>query len=320
MKKFFFIIIFIIIILSFTNQQISLANEKEPYTIESTICNYKSEVNGIEKSICIEHIMFNANINNQNHLLEAVIYRPMDDKQHQVMIFTHGRKGPNPPKNPRQYLAYNNICKYFAGEDLVVMYVVRRGFGNSEGSIMDEYKDTPLSSGLEMVKDLSAAIDYIKTKDYVLKDKYVIAGHSQGGWAALSSSTVKIDGVACVINFSGATNYAKAPRISNWQPVVNRNLTETCKILGKSNKVPTLWIYGTDEPNRTPDQTKEMFDTFVSSGGNGNLIILPGIDHDTTNSSAIKLWQVEVRKFLEKNSIVNLQNNSVLPSHNKLVA
>jgi dienelactone hydrolase len=300
MRKVFLLIV---IIFSFANQQVTLADGNAPYTIENTIYNYKDKVDGIEKPISIEHIMFNGKINGQTHLLEAVIYRPLDDKQHPVMIFAHGRKGPYPPKNPKEYLAYDSVCKYFAKEDLVVMFVIRRGFGNSEGSAMDEYKDTPLLSGLEMVKDLSTAVDYIKSKDYVLKDKYVIAGHSQGGWAALSSSTVKIDGVTCVINFSGATNYANAPRIPNWQPVVNRDLAETCKVLGKSNKVPTLWIYGAEEPNRTINETEEMFNTFVSSGGNAKLIILPGIGHSTTNLNAIELWQADVHQFLVANGI-----------------
>lgn len=314
------IFLLFIIILLFTNQQLIFANEKAPYTIESNIYIYKNGLERIEKPISIEHIMFPAKINGQNHLLEAVIYRPLDDKHHPVMIFTHGRNGPYPPKNPKEYLSYNRVCKYFAGEGLAVMYVIRRGFGNSEGSTMDEYKETSLLSGLEMVKDLSAAVDYIKTKDYVLKDKFIIAGHSQGGCAALSSSIVKIDGVTCVINFSGATNYANAPRIPNWQRVVNREFAENCKVLGKSNKVPTLWIYGADEPNRTISETKAMFDTFVLSGGNAKLMILPGIGHDTTSLNAIELWQVEVRNFLEANGVINLQNKQILPLHNKLVA
>lgn len=137
-----------------------------------------------------EHVMFPATINGKNLMLEMTIDRPDDDQQYPVLLFTHGHHGPYPEQDINTYKYFNKAKWRFSKEHLIVVQVIRRGFGLSEGSDMDEYKATPIESGIEMVKDIEQAIIYMKTKPYVMNDKFVVAGHSQGGWAALAAASV----------------------------------------------------------------------------------------------------------------------------------
>lgn len=256
-------------------------------------------------SYIFEHIMFPAIINNKKLMLEMTIDRPDDNKQYPVLILTHGRHGPYPENNLATYAQFKKVTQLFLDEKLIVAHVVRRGFGLSEGSVMDEYKATPIESGMEMVKDIEQALIYMKSKPYVIKNKFVIGGHSQGGWAALSAASANLDGVICIINFSGATNYSNAPRGAGWQRGANADMANDCIQLGRKATIPSLWIYGDAEPNRTVDETEKMFSEYTNAGGNGKLILLPGIHHDTINPKAQALWVKQVHEFLIENRVIN---------------
>lgn len=256
-------------------------------------------------SYIFEHMMVPAIINDEKLMLEMTIDRPDDNKQYPVLLLTHGRHGPYPEKNSNTYAYFRKVNRRFLAERLIVVHVVRRGFGLSEGSVMDEYKATPFEAGMEMVKDIEQALTYMKSKTYVMKNNFVIGGHSQGGWAALSAASAKLNGVACIINFSGATNYSNAPRGIGWQRGANADMTRDCIQLGKTSTIPSLWIYGDAEPNRTVDETEKMFLEYTREGGKAKLILLPGIHHDTINPNAQELWAKQFHDFLIENQVIN---------------
>lgn len=274
-------------------------SDLEYKSIESNKYNLAGSAN------IFEHIMFPAIINDKKLMLEMTIDRPDDNKQYPVLILTHGRHGPYPENNPNTYEQFKKVNWRFLKEKLIVVHVVRRGFGLSEGSVMDEYKTTPIASGREMVKDIEQALLYMKAKPYVIKNKFVVGGHSQGGWAALVAASANLDGVVCIINFSGATNYSNAPRGAGWQSGANADMSNDCIELGKAATIPSLWIYGDAEPNRTVDETEKMFSEYTNAGGKAKLILLPGIHHDTISPNAQDLWAKQLHEFLIENRIVN---------------
>jgi len=250
-----------------------------------------------------EHIMFPGIINDKKIMLEMTVDRPDDNKQYPVLILTHGRHGPYPENNPNTYAQFKKVNWRFLNEKLIVVHIVRRGFGLSEGSVMDEYKATPIDSGMEMVKDIEQALIYMKSKPYVIKNKFAVGGHSQGGWAALATASANLDGVVCIINFSGATNYSTARRGLGWQRGANADMANDCVKLGRTSTIPSLWIYGDAEPNRTVDETEKMFSEYTRAGGKAKLILLPGIQHDTISPKAQDLWAQQLHGFLVENGL-----------------
>jgi len=210
-----------------------------------------------------------------------------------------------PKKNLNACKAFDSIKNFFLKEGLVVAQLSRRGAGLSEGSEMDEYKMTPIESGMEMVKDIRQALIYMKSKSYTNKNKFVIGGHSQGGWAALAAASSNLKGVKCVINFSGAVNYRKRPQAGDWAHKANFDFIQACKKLAQTTKVSSLWIYGDKDKNHKENDIKAMYLAYEQFGGKADLLILPNTEHNTINSKAQKLWAKVCYEFLLKNKIIS---------------
>jgi dienelactone hydrolase len=225
-------------------------------------------------AVTTENFTFTATIDNKEYLLEGKLYNPQNGKkQHPVIVITHGRNGPNPSRIPNQVEGYKALNTTLAEKGYLVMMLVRRGYGNSQGPD-SEFLDTASESGLAGAQDVKSAVDYLRKRPDVIKDKVVVIGQSQGGWVALASSTVKIDGVIGTINISGATNFRQGMNKGIRSSSVEGALEESSRSFGKNAKVPVLWIYSEND-NHLPDSVKAWFSAFESAGGKGTLAIKP---------------------------------------------
>jgi dienelactone hydrolase len=172
---------------------------------------------------------------------------------------------------------FDNLCSVLAQNGYTVMMLVRRGYGCSDGPD-SELKDTPYASGLEASKDLLSAVEFMKTQPYVDASKIVVMGASQGGFAAIAFSTLKVDGVLGTVNISGGVNYTsidsdpKPTRYSKW--------ASACGEYGKINTIPTLWIYSENDFHIPPEASQPMFKSFQDEGGKGTFVMKPAYGDD----------------------------------------
>ncbi len=226
-----------------------------------------------ELRIKTEYEKFIATIDNKDYQLEAMIYRPSDNYMHPLIIMNHGRNGKYASVYSNESKTLSTLCSALAEKGYVVMLLVRRGYGNSQGPD-SELKETAVTSGLEACKDVKSAIIFMKQKSYVTKDKIVVIGHSQGGWVALASSTQKIDGLLGTVNLCGGTNYENMGS-GKINEEVQSHWIWASGILGEKNIVPTLWIYSENDRNHPVRYVNKMFEAFEKSGGKGKLIIKP---------------------------------------------
>lgn len=191
-----------------------------------------------------------------------------------------------------------------ADRGYVVMMLVRRGYGKSQGPDA-EFKDTAAESGLEAAKDINCAVAYLRQQPFANKDRGLIIGHSQGGWAALAAATVRMEGVRGVVNLSGGTNYRKMGdgRVT---PAVQTHWVGACRELGKSAVVPSLWIYTENDRTHPPVYVRQMFEAFQSAGGKAQLVLKPAYKdngHAFVNEPA--LFLTELLEFFAKVGLTN---------------
>lgn len=247
------------------------SNHHAQWVIQKKIRLTKPAV--VEDSFTVERkrITFSADIDHQKYCLEAMLYKPAGNEKYPLIIMNHGRFGPHPSRDPNEINEYENLNQELASQGFIVMMLVRRGYGNSEGPD-SELQSTAVESGLEAAKDIKSAVEFMHGQEDVLQDKVVIMGHSQGGWAALASSTVKMEGVIGVVNLCGGTNYGEMGS-GDVTAAVQRHWIAACGEFGKTNLVPSLWIYSKNDRNHPPREVKKMFAAFQASGGKGELII-----------------------------------------------
>jgi dienelactone hydrolase len=218
------------------------------------------------------HASYKAVIDGETYNLEYRLIRPNDSLSHPLVIMTHGRDGAHPQRNTFEVNGYDHLCSALAQQGYVVMMLVRRGYGNSDGPD-SELKDTPKASGLEAAKDLLSAVEHMKTQPYVDPGRIVVMGHSQGGWGVIAFSTLKVDGVLGTVNLSGGINYTSI--YTDPKSTVYSKWASDCGEYGKVNSIPTLWIYSKNDYCIPPEASQPMFKSFQDQGGKGTFVMKP---------------------------------------------
>lgn len=228
-------------------------------------------ING--RTITIEYCLVPFLENNKTIFLEALLYRDMSLKTWPGIVMTHGRNGPHPTRNKKEVYNYYSINMKMAEKGCAVLFLVRRGYGNSQGND-SEFLDTPEESGIAAGLDLKAGTIFLRNIDGIEKNSLKIFGHSQGGWAALGAACEEIEGVKTVVNLCGGTNYKKMGSGAITEKVQADWIIGAGE-LGKINKIPTIWIYSENDRNHPPEKVKLAFNEYLKNGGIGQLHILP---------------------------------------------
>lgn len=225
-----------------------------------------------------ERVIFPANIEGKEYRLEAMLYRPENADKHPLIVFSHGRNGKNPPRDYTMVNWYESLFLQLASEGYVVVYFMRRGYGNSEGED-SELLDTAVECGLEAAKDYQAAVEYWSGKEFVLPGKVVLMGQSQGGWAVLGCASVPIEGVVGVVNISGGTNY-RSMGTGKITSDVQDHWVEGCGELGATARVPSQWIYSRNDKAISGPTAERMFIAYTQAGAEAHMLMLPPFGND----------------------------------------
>ncbi len=206
-------------------------------------------------------------------VLEGMLYRDPRLLSYRGIVMTHGRNGPRPSREVNQVFGTWKLNLALAESGAAVLFLVRRGYGASEGKD-SEFLDTPAESGLAAASDLAAGVEFIKSVEGVKETGIIVMGHSQGGWAAMAASSLDLKGVVATVNLCGGTNYRK--NSIGWvTEQVQRDWADGCSVLGAAARIPSIWIYSENDRNHAPKYVRAMHDAYTGAGGWAALHILP---------------------------------------------
>lgn len=102
----------------------------------------------------------------------GTLYKPGEETCYPAIVVLHAANG-----GKRQFSFYQHLTTKLPRLGIAVFLFDRRGSGNSEG-------DFETASFATLAGDGSAAVDYLKSRGDVDKDRIGLYGISQGGWIA----------------------------------------------------------------------------------------------------------------------------------------
>ena len=225
-------------------------------------------------SVRFAHVRIPVRIMGPDYSLEGMLYYKPGLTRYRGIVTTHGRIGRQPQRNANEVFGYRNLNSYLASNGAMVLFVVRSGYGQSDGDSDSEFLETPAQSGMAAAKDLAAGIRYLQFIDSVEKGNMIIVGHSQGGWAALCAAGFRLEDVSLVVNISGGTNY-RAMRSGNVTAQVQEDWIRSCFELGEKSTVPSMWFYSENDQSHPQSYVRRMAESYADGGGRVKLIILP---------------------------------------------
>jgi len=172
--------------------------------------------------------------------LETTLFKPDGPGPFPMVIFNHGKLPGNAHDQTRaRPIAF---AREFVRHGYVVVVPNRRGFAQSGGEYTGNGCDVE-ANGFTQARDVAATVAYMDKQSFVDSQHVVVAGASHGGLVTMAygaRDAREAEGVRGLINFSGGLRQDECP---GWQ----KNLTSAFGEYGEHVKLPSLWMYGTND-------------------------------------------------------------------------
>ena len=214
--------------------------------------------------------------------LEAVFYAPLTGAPpYPTVVVHHGSTGNgDDPRLFTQTWESPAIAREFTARGFLVVFPQRRGRGASDG-LYDEGFEPDRSRyscraalalpGLDRaLQDADAITDALRSRADVDGARLLVAGHSRGGALALRHAGARRGVYRGVLDFVGG-----------WLGEGCSDAVEVNRLALASSPdpaLPTLWLYGANDPFYSLAHSRGHFDAFVTAGGRGRYLALQRSD------------------------------------------
>lgn len=234
--------------------------------------------------------------------LEAMMIRPSGTKRYPLALLSHGAPRDT---SAREGMAPNGLyaqATEFARRGFAAVVVMRRGYGDSDGRYAESNgpcdRRNYLASASASAADLRAAVDALGRRADVTTQGMIAAGISAGGFASLALSADPPPGLAAVINFAGGRGSRGDDDVCDEDALVRAFAT-----LGKTSRIPTLWVYAGNDKFFGPQLARRMHAGFTAAGGRAQLIEAPAFGrdgHSLFSAGGASIWTPMVDGFLRE--------------------
>lgn len=239
--------------------------------------------------------------NGKPAVLDAFVTRPVSQTKLPVVVITNGtvdtaefdRWEMNPNRESSTALA-------FARHGYAAVTVLREGYGYSSGGA--EYSGgsckQPLHklAGEKDARDMLAALEAIRRQPWASQDKAVLAGMSAGGFAVLATSAANPPGVQAIINFDGGRGSIDGKSLCDRSGLIKAFTT-----YGLTARIPSLWLYSSNDQSFTPEMGRAFYDAYRSGGGKAEFIEMSAFEkngHVFMDTAPEDFWWKTVAGFL----------------------
>jgi dienelactone hydrolase len=210
-----------------------------------------------------------------------------------LAIWNHGSNGSGGTMDENT-VSQNMGVYYLLSRGYAVAMPLMRGFGNSGDGIhntgcrLDDL-------GRDAAADVLAVIDPLAKQHKIDASRIVVAGSSFGGWNALAIGTFRDARIAAIINFYGGV-HSSACR-DHQKPLI-----ESSRRFGQSSRVPSLWLYGSNDQIFPKPLWQAMYRAYTEQGGRADIVDFGQFRTDSHkllgDPSATELFAGPVDRFL----------------------
>jgi dienelactone hydrolase len=237
--------------------------------------------------------------------LEAMLVRPSGSGRYPLALMSHGapRGGQEARAAMSPYRMYGQAIE-FARRGFAALVVMRRGYGDSRGRYAENSglcaSRNYLRSARASAEDLQAAIQAMQNRSDVSTDGMIAVGSSAGGFASIALAATAPPGLVAVISFAGGRGSRADDDVCD-EPA----LVRAFGALGRTSRIPMLWIYSENDKFFRPELAHQMHTAFTAAGGRAQLIDAPAFGNDghTLFSRGISLWTPMVDRFLREQNL-----------------
>ena len=213
--------------------------------------------------------------------LEMTLLHPVGPGPFAAVVFNHGDFNIDSPhmRHKRRYRELV-VAAEFLRIGFAVALPARRGVAMSAGSYPARFyinDADPTYKARVHAQDIVPAIEHLKALPAIDAQRIVLAGHSAGGFSVAYIASTNPAGVIGAVNFSGGrTDASQDAPASAW----NRMMISGFDRIGRTSRVPTLFIFAANDSLYTADTIRAAYAAFNAAGGRGKLLLSPPVAGD----------------------------------------
>jgi dienelactone hydrolase len=246
-------------------------------------------------------LLLRVSIAGNDVMLDSYVIRPDRPGRFPLVIMTGGTPSVDTPKQlaRRSPIAFNRAAIALAQRGYATITIMRRGFGLSGGGYSEklqqacDYLPAVRNSG----DDILAAITALRREPWVDPDHILLLGQSTGGLAVLAAAAANPSGVVGLLNFDGGRH---SPSIIG-EPCGSDHLINTVSALGRTARLPALWLYAENDGSYGPSLAQDMLMAYTAGGAPARLLLLAPFDtdgHDLIYNAPPETWLPAADSFL----------------------
>jgi dienelactone hydrolase len=234
--------------------------------------------------------------------MQVVIVREAGPGRRPFLVLHHGRSAYASERMALGLANYPANSRYFASMGFVVLVPTRVGYGVTGGPDLENTGDCDskrYAAGVApAVSETRELLGYAATLPYVDQEHGIVVGESFGGLVAVAMASTDTTGLVAAVSIAGGDGGDLRRRVD--QPCRPDQLSETFAAYGRTNRLPTLWMYSANDRVWGPVYPRRWFAAFTGAGGRGQFAALPA---DKNNGHFIfnrnpQAWHPAFERFL----------------------
>jgi dienelactone hydrolase len=242
-------------------------------------------------------------------VLQVEVERP---GKHPLAILTHGTAADRADRATVTPWLFLPQAIWFARRGYVVLVVVRKGYGRSNGDQDGKFggcqtggRGSFIEAGEDSAEDLRAAAKYAEEKlPEVDAGTVVSTGVSTGGFAQVALTADPPSGLKAAISFAGGRGGDGKEHNCDLGGIVS-----AFQHFGKKSRIPMLWIYSENDHWFTPAMAHKFDEAFRAGGGTDQFVMAPPYRDDGHGYYYdVAGWTPVVEDFLRGHDLLPLTN------------
>lgn len=213
--------------------------------------------------------------------MPITIFRPSGDGPHPLVVVNHGRNSAARAEMARW--RPEHMARYLVAKGFVVMAPTRVGYGETAGDFDPESSGTcsrmrvePLS--IAASDQVLATVEFAKTLPYVDASRWLVAGSSVGGLAAVATVGRNPAGLVGGINFAGGIG--AGPNVPPGKPCGAAEIERYWNALAKTAVAPMVWLYWRNDQSWGERHPVQWHKAWVQGGGKADFVVMPSVGSD----------------------------------------
>lgn len=236
--------------------------------------------------------------------LTATLFQPAGAGPFPVVVLNHGSPARARDRDVMGRYRLLAPVRELLRMGFAVIVPMRRGYGASPGDYSEGYGscDSPRfeRSGAESARDVISAIDYVRGRPSIDRERIVLMGQSAGGFASLATAAQSPPGVVAVLNMAGG----RGGNGKDGAPCAPEAMAAVIATYARTTRAPVLWLYAQNDKYFGPAVSKAWFAAFEQGGGKGRYIPNPAHGDDghllLYAPDGVGVWAPQVRAFLRE--------------------